>query len=794
MATLAEIRARFPGAYDDMSDAVLADALYSKHYSDMPRADFDAKIGFRPEQLSTSAASRQTPNGGVYDMAQTAGSALLQGADRVAQTLFPAYGAAKTAVGLVQNRDEIAEQITGSERTSYPDAPEFAPAYIRSTGGKLDDGFNAVNQSAVTSDPQAQLDILRKRIPGLETQTDPNGNLMLRAPGMQDWAYLNKPGLSARDIDEFGTQTLATLPLLGMWGRGASTLARAGTAAGAGAGASVTEDVLAGAAGSDQGIDPVKAGVSAGFGGVTAPGVPSAIASGVARTGQVAATPFRNAVDFARSAINPEAQAERTVANAFARDAVGDAAPTLTGQQAEALARTRMAAASPDQDMRLMDLGGERTRALARSAANISPEARETLGDVIAPRFATQSTRAINAIRDIAGTAGDATGVQRGIEQASRTVNDQLYTAAYRRGADGIGSPAIDQVLQAPVVQQAVREAADEFANKAAAGRVRTAMQGPNGQPTLEFLDIVARRLSDREGALRVQGNRDAAATVGELRRNLQDALDLAVPEFQLARGSAATFFGASDALDAGRRVALGQFGSADARDRVGERIATGRWTPAQIGQAISKMKPAERSLFREGYVSAWVERLSALGENRNAVALLDGSPKIRQELITVLGPNRARQLEAFLHVERMLDRVRGAMGNSTTTRQLVELGLATGAGATVAGMDPNNPVGWIVGILTHKGLRSAGNAIDQRAAQAVARLLVSDDPSVFQRGIRTVANSPSLMARIRAADEAFTGPVRAAASRALTPGTEGDATHPSPQESRTGQFATGAW
>ena len=47
MATLAEIRQQYP-QYQDMSDAALADALYRKFYSDMPRAEFDAKIGAAP--------------------------------------------------------------------------------------------------------------------------------------------------------------------------------------------------------------------------------------------------------------------------------------------------------------------------------------------------------------------------------------------------------------------------------------------------------------------------------------------------------------------------------------------------------------------------------------------------------------------------------------------------------------------------------------------------------------------------------------------------------------------------
>ncbi len=44
MATLAEIRAKYP-EYNDLSDQQLADGMYKKFYSDMPRADFDMKIG-----------------------------------------------------------------------------------------------------------------------------------------------------------------------------------------------------------------------------------------------------------------------------------------------------------------------------------------------------------------------------------------------------------------------------------------------------------------------------------------------------------------------------------------------------------------------------------------------------------------------------------------------------------------------------------------------------------------------------------------------------------------------------
>jgi hypothetical protein len=44
MPTIAEVRQQYP-QYSDMSDADLAGALHAKYYSDIPKSDFDKKIG-----------------------------------------------------------------------------------------------------------------------------------------------------------------------------------------------------------------------------------------------------------------------------------------------------------------------------------------------------------------------------------------------------------------------------------------------------------------------------------------------------------------------------------------------------------------------------------------------------------------------------------------------------------------------------------------------------------------------------------------------------------------------------
>lgn len=60
MATLKEIREQNPGAYDDLSDKQLADALHGKYYSDMPRAAFYRRVGL-PSQAVGGATATATP-------------------------------------------------------------------------------------------------------------------------------------------------------------------------------------------------------------------------------------------------------------------------------------------------------------------------------------------------------------------------------------------------------------------------------------------------------------------------------------------------------------------------------------------------------------------------------------------------------------------------------------------------------------------------------------------------------------------------------------------------------------
>src|ERR1017187_9120168 len=58
--TIDDVRSKYP-QYKDLSDDQLADGLHKKFYSDMPREQFDKKIGLKQEKPTTLAQGLAAP-------------------------------------------------------------------------------------------------------------------------------------------------------------------------------------------------------------------------------------------------------------------------------------------------------------------------------------------------------------------------------------------------------------------------------------------------------------------------------------------------------------------------------------------------------------------------------------------------------------------------------------------------------------------------------------------------------------------------------------------------------------
>lgn len=516
----------------------------------------------------------------------------------------------------------------------------------------------------------------------------------------------------------------------------------AGALVGAGTGA------VYGAGDADPGSRVTGAATGGAVGTVAGAAAPVAL-QGIAAAGRGVARvaePLTNAV---RGFRDPEGEAARRVTAGIARDyRNGD--PGLTGAEFRA-------ARAGGQPVSVMDLGGETTRALARSSANTSPEGRATLSRAIDDRFEGQSARLTDWLNDRFHYP-NAHAQQQAIDQVERTTNRAAYARAYQAGDRDIISPELERLLGAPAVADAMRSAVERGQNRAVTQgfgafnprvtiengvvRFNRGATGAPAYPNIQLWDYTYRELRDAGQAAFRAGRNEEGGAITNLAQTMRAELDRLVPEFGNARSVAARFFQAENALEAGQNFVAQNFGNREAR------------------AAIARMSPQERQLFQDGFISRYIETINKTSDRRSVVNQIANSPAAREKIEIAVGRERAAELEAFLRVEGMMDLARGAVqGNSTTARQLIEAGLAGGVGYGTATGDWNPQsvfTAAFIGGVARGAASKANQRIDQNVARRVAGMLTSDNPRVLQQGMRIVASQPRMLESLRRADAAL--------------------------------------
>lgn len=433
-----------------------------------------------------------------------------------------------------------------------------------------------------------------------------------------------------------------------------------------------------------------------------------------------AVAPFVNTIQGIR---NPAGVAAKSVSEAISRDAragnAGMLEPDFQAAQAAGLPVTNL------------ERGGELTRALARSAANTSPEGRTALNNVIDPRFEAQATR-VNSHLDNSFNFPNALAQKEALEQAGRSTNNAAYTKAYRQGQNGLWSPELERLAGSDAVTAAMQAAAKNAKDEAIVngygamnpritftpdGRIQFT-RGPSGVPTypdLQYWDLVRRELSDAER--RAGYGTSEARRLGSFAKSLNTELDRLVPSYQAARQGAAKVFGAKDALEAGQKFVTSKLANAEAQ------------------AAVAKMSPTEQQLFQDGYVSRLKEIINETGDRRSVLNRIASSPAERERMTIAMGPQKTAEFMRLLNAERVMDKARPALqGNSTTARQLAELGTAGGVYGLGTGLDPlnPNPTALASAALAYGAVRGRG-AINANVARQAAELLASSQrPTVL--------------------------------------------------------------
>ncbi len=546
--------------------------------------------------------------------------------------------------------------------------------------------------------------------------------------------------------------TLATLPLAST-ALGAHALGLTGSLPGMIARGAASNAMISAADAATRGGGVGDIASSAGLGSIIGAGAPV-----VGRAVSAAATPLINTV---RGIMNPADEAARRVAGAVSRDATAG----TSGMSQPEFAAAQQAGAP----VTLMERGGETTRALARSAANTSPEGRDILNRAIGDRFEGQGDR-ITGYLNSTFHYPDAAAQQAALESTARSVNNRAYGQAMQEGSGGLWSPTLERLAGSKTVADAMKAAADVAGDEAIVSghgamnpRVTFNQSGvmqfgrnPQGMPTypdLQFWDLTRRQLSDQISAAQRAGHNDAARRLTSFANTLNTELDRMVPSYKAARQGAAQAFGAQDALEAGQKFVTSKMDNDAAR------------------QALAKMSPTEKQLFQDGFVSNLIQKIRETPDRRNVASQIANSPAAVERLNMALGRNRAQELQAMLHVENVMDLARPAVqGNSTTARQLAELGLAGGAYAAGSGGNLLNPDPTsVMSAALVYGAARGRHVIDTRVAQQVAQMLTSRDPAQLARGMRLLGQTPRLFNAIQNTDAALASIAARSAQPALT-------------------------
>ncbi len=544
--------------------------------------------------------------------------------------------------------------------------------------------------------------------------------------GVATTGGLGMTGLGARALG-LGGRTL-----LGQMGRGALSGATINAA-----------DAMA--RGSDPGV-AAAAGAGLGF---AAPGAARLIGGAISPT-----------VSLVRGMMNPGQEAARRAGTAIARDINAGGQGLTQGEFARATAQGLPVLPA--------DMGGETARALARSAANTSPEGRQLLDRAIDARFESQAPRLADWFRQGLNFPSEAARDQA-IRDVAQNVYEPAYARAYARRAGTLLWPDRDlmtaqgftpeqraaaeglaSLAQAPEVQTAIRNAQPLLRNWAVRDGLRppspaftfdnsgpvqrtvlTPTSGGNTNlPSLQLWDYVKRAL-DRMGT----------PTAATFSRELRNNLDVLVPEYRAARDLAQPvkfFNGAGNAFEAGQGF-----------------INRGIQFGPDAAAALNRMTPQERALFQDGYATSLIDKIERSGDRRNIINSIYNTPAARNEIVTALGQQRANALEARLHIESIMDRARGAVqGNSTTARQLAELGLAGAGGAVLGGGNPlsGDPASLATSALLYSALRgrhALGTAVDERVSREVARMLTSN-PQQIQLAMQMITRNGNLLRNLR--------------------------------------------
>jgi len=458
-------------------------------------------------------------------------------------------------------------------------------------------------------------------------------------------------------------------------------------------------------------------------GGLTSMGLSSGIEGGIGLGSRLLSPVATAAANRAR----PESQAVKYVAKQFERDAVPIAE-----------AERRLRAGRPD--MVLGDVGGANVHGAVRTAVNVPGAARERITSFVRERNLRQPQRIVDAVKSVLKNPADFGRTTARMAAERERIASPLYKQAFAKkqpvNTSGVVSH-IDRIVK-PGTISAMSDLRPDGVT-ATLTKLRGYFQTAKSQRVdLEQLHRVKTEIDDVISSALRSGDNNKAREVLGVQRELLKAMDKASPDYSRARGIYSSSHETERALDVGRNAF--------------------KMTADDMREALTGMTPGEKEMVQVGLARAIQDQMEAKGasefrSSRDVLKTVFGEKRIMNTLRAAFQDEPAfRRFRATLLKEAdMAETMVAAGGNSTTAMQAANLqDLGNGVSPDVftqfmQGMPVKAGATWL------RQAISAEKGINEKVADKIGDLLLSNDPTKMQRAIQLLNMRQGAAQRIAA-------------------------------------------
>lgn len=290
--------------------------------------------------------------------------------------------------------------------------------------------------------------------------------------------------------------------------------------------------------------------------------------------------------------------------------------------------------------------------ALARRQGATGEAASALLGE----RAAGTSDRVLNDYAQAAGIHPSAAqGNIDDLVAAGRSKASPLYKQVYDTPGP-VWNSDLEVISRRPVVQQAIRSAAQDLLNADIKPGVLGLPSGPDDGkllPTAQAWDLIKKSVADQverhplTNAPLPDSVSRGNANINKASRDLTDALKKAVPGYSDALAVSGDYLSLQNAFQKGQKYVLSR-----------------TMTAADFAKQFSKLSPAEQSAFKGGTANALFNK----AQNAQLHPTAFKRPILQDKLNAVLGPDKAQPFLQGMQVEANMARAGARMAPGTNS------------------------------------------------------------------------------------------------------------------------------